>query len=97
MSRHHPRHCERSEAIHLATRRKNGLLRFARNDGEGCLNRESMLAGVAIARRSVLACEMSDMLLGVELKADAADQVELGLEEIDVMLLVLHQLLEQVA
>src|ERR1700730_16306155 len=28
------RHCERSEAIHLAERRKNGLLRFARNDVE---------------------------------------------------------------
>ena len=27
------RHCERSEAIHLAEERKNGLLRFARNDG----------------------------------------------------------------
>jgi hypothetical protein len=27
------RHCERSEAIHLAERRKGGLLRFARNDG----------------------------------------------------------------
>ena len=27
------RHCERSEAIHLAAQRKNGLLRFARNDG----------------------------------------------------------------
>ena len=26
------RHCERSEAIHLAAQRKNGLLRFARND-----------------------------------------------------------------
>jgi hypothetical protein len=25
------RHCERSEAIHLAAQRKNGLLRFARN------------------------------------------------------------------
>ena len=32
---HRPRrHCERSEAIHLATVRKNGLLRFARNDVE---------------------------------------------------------------
>ena len=29
------RHCERSEAIHRAIKRKNGLLRFARNDGEG--------------------------------------------------------------
>src|SRR5438309_7247895 len=27
------RHCERSEAIHLAAQRKDGLLRFARNDG----------------------------------------------------------------
>jgi hypothetical protein len=27
------RHCERSEAIHLTATRKNGLLRFARNDG----------------------------------------------------------------
>jgi hypothetical protein len=26
------RHCERSEAIHLAARRENGLLRCARND-----------------------------------------------------------------
>src|ERR1700704_2495431 len=31
---HRPlRHCERSEAIHLATVRKNGLLRCARKDG----------------------------------------------------------------
>ena len=28
------RHCERSEAIHRATRKKAGLLRCARNDGE---------------------------------------------------------------
>src|SRR5258707_14307881 len=28
------RHCERSEAIHLAAQRKNGLLRCARNDVE---------------------------------------------------------------
>src|SRR3954464_14956075 len=28
------RHCERSEAIHSAAKRKNGLLRFARNDVE---------------------------------------------------------------
>ena len=36
-----PRHCERSEAIHLR-RGKNGLLRFARNDGDlfvPCVNR----------------------------------------------------------
>ena len=28
------RHCERSEAIHRATRKKGGLLRFARNDAK---------------------------------------------------------------
>src|SRR5712675_3244616 len=32
------RHCERSEAIYLATVRKNGLLRCARNDVEGARN-----------------------------------------------------------
>jgi hypothetical protein len=26
------RHCKRSEAIHFAEQRKNGLLRYARND-----------------------------------------------------------------
>src|SRR5260370_39097753 len=32
---HRPgRHCERSEAIHLAAQRKDGLLRCARNDGK---------------------------------------------------------------
>ena len=30
------RHCERSEAIHRAARKKAGLLRFARNDGIWC-------------------------------------------------------------
>src|SRR5215468_4110574 len=52
-------------------------------------NRES-------APRSVLALEFADVLLGVELKADALDQIELGFEEVDVLLLVLHQVLEQV-
>jgi hypothetical protein len=45
----------------------------------------------------MLAFEVADMLLRVEFKADTVDEVELGFEEIDVMLLVLHQLLEQVA
>jgi len=34
-----PRHCERSEAIHRAARRKNGLLRCARNDDDGASSR----------------------------------------------------------
>jgi hypothetical protein len=46
---------------------------------------------------SVLSLEMTDMLLRVELEPDALDQIELGLEEVDVVLLVLHQALEQVA
>jgi hypothetical protein len=33
------RHCERSEAIHGAAKRKNGLLRFARNDVEAATPR----------------------------------------------------------
>ena len=37
------------------------------------------------------------MLLGVQLKPDPLDQIELGFEEIDVMLLVLHQAFEQIA
>src|SRR6516165_9665596 len=45
---------------------------------------------------SILALEFADVLLGVELKADALDQIELGFEEVDVLLLVLHQVLEQV-
>jgi hypothetical protein len=30
------RHCERSEAIQLYRSKQNGLLRFARNDGNSC-------------------------------------------------------------
>src|SRR5258708_15528127 len=30
----YPRHCERSEAIHSFFARRDGLLRFARNDGD---------------------------------------------------------------
>ena len=36
------------------------------------------------------------MLLGIELDADLLDEVDLGLEEVDMAFLVLHQLLEQV-
>ncbi|HMH06499.1 MAG TPA: hypothetical protein VK579_07500, partial [Terriglobales bacterium] len=39
-----PRHCERSEAIHLAARRKNGLLRCARNDEAGRQVRATKIA-----------------------------------------------------
>lgn len=39
--------------------------------------------------------QAADMALGVERQADLADQVELGLEEVDMTLLVLGQILEQ--
>jgi hypothetical protein len=48
-------------------------------------------------RRLMLAFEPADVLLGVELKPDPLDQIKLGFEEIDVMLLVLHQAFEQIA
>src|SRR6266478_5561829 len=40
---------------------------------------------------------LADMTLRVELKAEPADKIELRFEEIDVVFLVRHQLLEQVA
>src|ERR1017187_3238540 len=40
---------------------------------------------------------LADMMLRVELKAEPADEIELRFEEIDVVFLVRHQLLEQVA
>jgi hypothetical protein len=40
---------------------------------------------------------LADMTLSIEFKAEPCDEVELGLEEIDVVFLVHHQLLEQVA
>src|ERR1700761_6605029 len=46
---------------------------------------------------SVLALETADVLLGVKLKPDAPDQIELGFEEIDVMFLVFHHAFEQIA
>jgi hypothetical protein len=48
--------------------------------------------------RSVLfGLQPSDMLLGVKLEPDPVDQIKLRLEEIDVVFLVPHQVLEQVA
>jgi len=37
------------------------------------------------------------MMLGVELKAELGDEVDLGFKKIDVMFLVVHQLLEEFA
>src|SRR3974390_317072 len=41
--------------------------------------------------------QLSDMVLGVKLKAELGDQIELGLQKVDVLLFIVHQLFEQVA
>src|SRR3984893_14680416 len=51
----------------------------------------------AISTCRLLALEPADMLLGIELEPDPPDQVKLGFEEVDVVLLVLHQAFEQIA
>src|SRR5205814_4992819 len=40
---------------------------------------------------------LADMMLRVELDAELGDEIELGLEIVDVLFLVVHELLEQVA
>src|SRR5437868_4423695 len=44
--------------------------------------------------RSVLLVGLADMVLGIELQPELGHQTELGLEEVDVFFLVVHQLLE---
>src|ERR1700686_3939812 len=46
---------------------------------------------------SLTLVELANMMLGVELKAELGDEVDLGFKEIDVMFLVVHQLLEEFA
>ena len=45
----------------------------------------------------VIVVDLADVVLGIELEAELGDEIELGLEKIDVLFLVVHQLLEQVA
>src|SRR5689334_524190 len=52
------------------------------------LPRQSVVLGLA---------DLADVMLRVELKAELGDEIELSLQEIDVVLLVGHDLLEQVA
>src|SRR5438132_5855470 len=63
------------------------------NDGD----LRDALSLVSATSPSALALEVADVLLGVELEPDTLDQIELRLEEVDMVLLVLHQALEQVA
>src|ERR1044071_6606579 len=41
--------------------------------------------------------QFADVILRVKLEAELGDEIELGLEEVDVALLVRHQFLEQIA
>src|SRR4051812_23848753 len=47
--------------------------------------------------RLEFALEAPDMFLRIQFEPDPPDQIQLRLEEVDMMLLVLHQALEQVA
>jgi hypothetical protein len=46
---------------------------------------------------SLAVVELDNMMLDIEFKAQLGDEVELGFKEIDMMLLVVHQLLEEAA
>src|SRR5713226_8966984 len=48
-------------------------------------------------RPSVLVVGLADVMLGVELDAELGNKTELRLEIVDVLFLVVHELLEQVA
>src|SRR5664279_4490682 len=63
----------------------------------GMTSETTKTASLKQACRLMLALEPADMLLGIKLETDPPDQIELGFEEVDVMLLVLHQAFEQVA
>jgi len=51
---------------------------------------------VPLAFGRIVVADIADMLLFVKLDSDALDEIKLGFEEVDVMLLVLHDALEQV-
>src|SRR5947209_4452267 len=52
---------------------------------------------IALRLRFELALQPADVLLGVEIESDALDQMQLSFEEVDVVFLILHQALEQIA
>src|SRR3569623_1867829 len=60
-------------------------------------NPESVSRGRSGFFRRIVVADVAHMHLFVELQADPRDQVELGLEEVDMTFLILHQRLEQVA
>src|ERR1700722_17065255 len=79
--------------------RTRKFARRSRRDGKTIIRNLLTIAGSGAVRRgSILVfLELADMVLRVELEPELGDQVELGLEKIDVLFLVMHQLLEQVA
>src|SRR5581483_7954626 len=102
----HHRHCEepatRLRSNFALERRSNPESSLAERLDCGACHRARIRAtrwlALAMTEGSILpALEPADMLLGVEFEPDPADQVDLGFEEVDVVFLVLHQLLEQVA
>ena len=75
----------------------NSGQRRVRSDCPLCAKRRhSRWTEVGFSDASVLA-HLADMVLGVKLKAKLGNEIELGLQEVDMTFLVRHQLLEQVA
>jgi hypothetical protein len=58
---------------------------------------DTVVAVFRVSSVVVVVAELADMMLGVELDTELGDQIKLRFEEVDMMLLVAHQLLEQVA
>ena len=59
---------------------------------EGCVKNEPDFARVACGASTLV--EFPNMVLGVELEAEPSDEVDLRLQEVDMLLLVMHQLFE---
>jgi len=84
-----------NNALHCAS-----IVNGSRLAGQGkrpgcCLRWQGTVQDVGSPRRlMLLAVKLTNMVLSVELQSELGDEIELRFEEIDVFLLVVHQLLE---
>ena len=62
------------------------------------IDRKLLNVGSSIGRTDAsVFVEPADMVLGVKLKTKLSDEVELGLQKVNMTFLIVHQLFEQVA
>jgi hypothetical protein len=65
---------------------------------EADIDRKLLNVGSSIGRTDAsVFVEPADMVLGVKLKTKLSDEVELGLQKVNMTFLIVHQLFEQVA